>query len=186
MSYTAEQERIRKGERDLATGKMLTAPRWLPYRWLAKSCTTCGLLLTTPDDRLRWTAPRVLCPVCTRAIKRRSEHRRRQADPAAARAKEAARMRAYLPARMARDESFRRAQVRRRVAQQARWNSTLRDAAHRHRQEWTGPELELVARPDLSARQVAQMLGRTLYAVRTQRHKLAAGDPRTVRLANLP
>lgn len=47
--------------------------------------------------------------------------------------------------------------------------STTLPSAKNHCKEWTGPELELVARKDLSAREVAQMIGRTLYAVRNQR-----------------
>lgn len=58
--------------------------------------------------------------------------------------------------------------------------------AHRHGHEWTGPELELLARPDLSTRQLAEMLGRTTYAVEYQRTKLRKGEPRSVTLAGVP
>lgn len=44
--------------------------------------------------------------------------------------------------------------------------------AHRYRAEWTGPELELAARTDITHVQLAEMLGRTVHAVRTKRHKL--------------
>lgn len=41
-----------------------------------------------------------------------------------------------------------------------------RQEAHRHGYEWTGPELEIVVRPNLSTAQKARMLGRTIMAVR--------------------
>lgn len=49
---------------------------------------------------------------------------------------------------------------------------------------WTGPELEIVARTDLTAREAAVMLGRTLYAVKHQR-KAIRNDPRKARLADV-
>lgn len=47
-----------------------------------------------------------------------------------------------------------------------------RSGATRHGAEWTGPELEILARRDLTARQIATMLGRTLGAVNAARSKL--------------
>lgn len=47
-----------------------------------------------------------------------------------------------------------------------RQQADSQDTASRHQQPWTGPELEVVARTDLSAIQKAEMLGRTLWAVR--------------------
>jgi hypothetical protein len=44
--------------------------------------------------------------------------------------------------------------------------------AHRNGMQWTGPELELASRTDLTSNEVARMLGRTLYAVKAMRHKL--------------
>jgi hypothetical protein len=60
------------------------------------------------------------------------------------------------------------------------------DGAKRHGREWTGPELEVAARKDLSAREVAKTLGRTFAAVNAVRKKLREQDPRTVNLAGLP
>lgn len=57
-------------------------------------------------------------------------------------------------------------------------------AATRHYREWTGPELEVAARTDLSARQVALMLGRTLSAVKNIRRRLR-DDPKTINLAGV-
>lgn len=61
--------------------------------------------------------------------------------------------------------------------------STL-DGAARRGFQWTGPELEVAAREDLTSREVASMLGRTLYGVTQIRRKLGR-DPRKARLAGL-
>lgn len=47
-----------------------------------------------------------------------------------------------------------------------------RQAATRHRYQWTGPELELANRSELKAREVAEMTGRTLKAVKSMRKRL--------------
>lgn len=57
--------------------------------------------------------------------------------------------------------------------------------ASNQRKEWTGPELELVMRRDLTDRQKAEILGRTFYAVRHIIRKVNAGDPKKVNLAGL-
>lgn len=54
-----------------------------------------------------------------------------------------------------------------------------------HREPWTGPELEIAARSDLSTREVAEMLGRTYLAVKQARYLLKIGDPRLSKLAGL-
>ena len=82
-------------------------------------------------------------------------------------------------------EQGRRPGVRARTwAHARRTNAATLDAASRNGHHWTGPELEVAARTDLTARQVATMLGRTMFAVRTQRQKLR-NDPKTIRLAGL-
>jgi hypothetical protein len=66
-------------------------------------------------------------------------------------------------------------------------NDTLRETAERHGLEWTGVELEIASRPDLTARQVAAVLHRTLSAVRNMRQRLASDlDPRDRMLAAGP
>lgn len=50
--------------------------------------------------------------------------------------------------------------------------------AQRSNYVWSGPELELADRKDLTSRQVAEMTGRTLFAVRRMRRRIATGDPR--------
>lgn len=57
--------------------------------------------------------------------------------------------------------------------------------AHRKGQEWTGPELEIAARTDLTAKQAAAMLGRTYPAVVYKRRQLRT-KPREINLAGLP
>lgn len=68
---------------------------------------------------------------------------------------------------------------------QRRLRVQLQDRASNRGKEWTGPELETAAREDLTVRQVAQMLGRTLDGVRWVRRQLQI-DPRKDRLASTP
>lgn len=51
-------------------------------------------------------------------------------------------------------------------------NDRLLDQAKRHNAQWTGPELEIAARDDLSASQAAEILGRTMWAVQTMRKRM--------------
>jgi hypothetical protein len=62
-------------------------------------------------------------------------------------------------------------------------NSTL-EKATRHYYRWTGPELELASREDLSAKDVALMIGRSYAAVLSMRRKLHA-DPTTISRAGI-
>jgi hypothetical protein len=62
--------------------------------------------------------------------------------------------------------------------------SSTADRATRRFYPWTGPELELAARKDLTAREVALRLGRSYSAVVTMRGKLKS-DPKTINLAGL-
>jgi hypothetical protein len=56
--------------------------------------------------------------------------------------------------------------------------------AQRNGYLWTGPEMELAARSDLTAREVALMTGRTFGAVKGMRHRLRH-DPKVITLAGL-
>ena len=58
------------------------------------------------------------------------------------------------------------------------------ERASRSRQEWTGPELELLTRTDLTNREKALLIGRTYAAVRGMIVKMQL-DPRKARLAGL-
>jgi hypothetical protein len=66
----------------------------------------------------------------------------------------------------------------------ARMNSESLETATRWGYPWTGPELELLARTDLTARQIATMTGRSCRAVYGKRHQLKA-DPKTINHAGL-
>lgn len=56
-----------------------------------------------------------------------------------------------------------------------RVNARIAMTAVNHGKEWTGPELELLVRDDLTARQVAAMLGRSPMAVGAMRRKVRTG-----------
>lgn len=101
------------------------------------------------------------CEVCTR------DHTKACA-PAARRYQEANR-----------EEVNQRTDARRRPIQ----NRSL-EVARRSGFQWTGPELELIARPDLTAEQAAAMLGRTYFAVMTARKRLRI-EPKLANLAGL-
>lgn len=77
-----------------------------------------------------------------------------------------------------------RASTRRANAFEKKINDISIDRARRRKQEWTGPELELAAREDLSPQQVAEALGRTYCAVRAIRRRLKI-DPRLISLAGI-
>jgi hypothetical protein len=66
-----------------------------------------------------------------------------------------------------------------------KWQAETLEGATRYGMEWTGPELEVAARSDLTAREAALMIGRTYASVKTMRKKLAA-DPKTIQLAGIP
>ena len=59
------------------------------------------------------------------------------------------------------------------------------ETARRNGFQWTGPELELIARSDLTAEQASAMLGRTYFAVVRMRRRLRV-EPKLVNLAGLP
>lgn len=65
-----------------------------------------------------------------------------------------------------------------------RYNAKTLDAAHRWGYVWTGPELEIVTRSDMTVREIAAALGRTYSAVARMR-ALVKTDPRKAKLAGL-
>lgn len=65
-------------------------------------------------------------------------------------------------------------------------NMNTQETAHRRGNQWTGPELEIASRTDISVTEIAKMLGRTYFAVVSKRKALKV-DPRAVALAgNIP
>lgn len=55
-------------------------------------------------------------------------------------------------------------------------NAATRDVAVKHREEWTSADLKTATRSDLTAREAALKLGRTMHAVKNIRKK-AKADP---------
>lgn len=67
----------------------------------------------------------------------------------------------------------------------ANWQAETLEKAKRHSMQWTGPELELASRNDLTVREIALMLGRSYASVHNMRKKLKS-DPKTIMVAGLP
>lgn len=79
----------------------------------------------------------------------------------------------------AEDEGFREVEYRpKKRADKARAQQSTVDTATHRGGQWTGAELEVAARTDLSAREVAAMLGRTYHGVMAARHRIRH-DPKT-------
>lgn len=149
-------KRVWMANRALDAGRSPSIPNSSPFRLLARTCPKCGELVTTPYDRIRKSAwPRLdNCPCIIRASV------------------------TGQAVKVATDESYRK-RIRHQLSAAAiRANNLTRDTARNHGKEWTGPELELAARLELSASEVARMLGRTINAVRTVRDGMRRGDPR--------
>jgi hypothetical protein len=83
------------------------------------------------------------------------------------------------------DEQFRAQTNANALRHHAKSQISTIDRAHHAGMEWTGPELEIVMREDLTRPQKAEMLGRTHYAISQMIWKIQSGDPKKVRLAGL-
>ncbi len=148
-------------EQRLHKGGLLHPPISLPFRVLARSCA-CGQLHTTPDHLLRRdSGPLPACSTCRVGAIRR--YRNKRADI---------------------DEDFKKKLRKHADTLHLKQQARTAQSANNARKEWTGPELEIAARPDLSALQVATLLGRTYYAVKHMRRKLVH-QPREERLAGV-
>lgn len=86
--------------------------------------------------------------------------------------------------RMASDAQYKASHTARKHASTVQSQNATMSRAGRRTLPWTGPELEIAAREDLTAAQVAQMTGRTLYGVNVMRRKLRK-DPRKIDLAGV-
>lgn len=71
---------------------------------------------------------------------------------------------------------------RNRTSSRRRAQNATADRAVNSGKEWTGPELEVAARVDLTSAEAAVLLGRTVYGVMTVRHRMKF-DPRVAYLA---
>lgn len=162
----AERRAARESVR-VAAGKFPRPAISSPYRLLARTCPQCGDLVTTPDNLIRKDAGRKInrCPRCAVAAST-----------------------AYQKQRWETDEDYRlRIRANRREANGRaldRYQRQTRESAMRNGQEWTGPELEILSRTDLTTRQMALMLGRTYAAVSHAKHRLRY-DPRFDHLAGV-
>jgi len=63
------------------------------------------------------------------------------------------------------------------------YSETL-DGASNHFKKWTGPEMEILERGDLSHREAALLLGRTVWAVQTMRRRLRA-EPKVIQVVGI-
>lgn len=95
----------------------------------------------------------------------------------------AAAARAEHPSRRDYKAIYARHQAELRAAAKQR-NDESRDRAERHYQPWTGPDLEMALREDLTVAEVAAALGRTQRAVQNIRFK-HRHEPRLQNLAGL-
>ncbi|HEY9416351.1 MAG TPA: hypothetical protein VIQ30_16455 [Pseudonocardia sp.] len=62
-------------------------------------------------------------------------------------------------------------------------NAATRDVATKHREEWTSADLKIATQPDLTAREAALKLGRTMHAVKNIRKKCRTDEKLKARLA---
>lgn len=142
IAPTPPSSPVRNAESTLRKGGVPMPMRSSQYRVLARTCPSCGALMTTPDHLIRKKSGRLpRCHGCLIRTVRRNE-RKRQA-------------------------------------------LTVEHATNNGKQ-WTGPEMELVLRGDLSVQQLALTLGRTRNAVRYIRRQLIENaDPRYVAVAGM-
>lgn len=71
---------------------------------------------------------------------------------------------------------YRRVQSSSSATIHARLQSASQGSAQRHGAEWTGLDLEIAARADLSVSEIASMLGRSYYSVVTMRRAARASE----------
>lgn len=134
-----------------------------------------GLAPTWPRLSEYWPLART-CPKCGELVT--SEGIRRTASP-------------WTPCRPCLSDRWHRQYLkdRPRVAERSRaiWDrgqaASLERAVNAGK-TWTGPELEIVADRSKTIREVAQLLGRSMSAVRSARHRVEI-EPRYRRLADL-
>lgn len=81
-------------------------------------------------------------------------------------------------------DGWRLASRSREIRYKAKAQAETLEKASRYGYPWTGPELELAARTDLSARQIALMIGRTHNSVESMRQALRH-EPKFINLAGL-
>lgn len=88
------------------------------------------------------------------------------------------------PAVEIKEMQWRKTHIQRQIERLHRLNEETRSHAHRHGYQWTGPELEIASRTDLSSQTVSVMTGRTLRAVQSMRDRLRH-EPKLQQLAGV-
>lgn len=149
----AANRRLRDGHRP---GPMKS----LGYRLVAFSCHHCHDLITNALDRVLTTrdpAPHGWCRRCREQYDRTRFRDRSKTT--------------YTKPRRVQRAHTERGRMR--------YQCESIDAAYNAGKEWTGPELEIVARADLTSREAARLLGRSYAAVRVQRSRLRQEPYRT-------
>lgn len=140
----------RAANRRLDEGIVPSVPHSLPFRAIAWTCGKCGELVSPTS--IRRDVPRTM--------------RRHSCDAD------------YLRERRASDPEYRDAQRNRsRRAFDGRQGRSL-PSADRRGEPWTGPEIDIAMRDDLTAEQSALALGRTVAGVMWVRRQIALGDSR--------
>ena len=131
-------------------------PRLRPAGWvLAKTCRRCGEFLQIAEFTRKGGSWESYCKRCTRT--RGSEL-------------------------YATNDAFRTRLTESTRRSVVRIQGETATAARNNRKEWTGPELELLTRTDLSHREMALALGRSLHSVRHMLRKIRS-QPREQRMA---
>lgn len=159
---TAKYRAVTWAQWQMRQGNPVPFPEYLGLRALAWTCEGCGQLRTCPDDSLRVDSEIKKCAECSRRHSSAYSKRMRETG----------------------EEKFMKRARAHAAANRDRHQKETVQGATRSGMNWTGIELELVARSDLSARDIAHMTGRTLYAVKHMR-RAVKNDPRKARLADL-
>lgn len=137
-----------------------------------------GLTLLSPDDPRHGSATafdywQCRCEPCRDYARNRSRSQGKRVQ-GGSRVGRAHAFNSNCPCRNCRKQALRAERVR---------NDESRTAAAHHREEWTGPQLAIAARSDLTRSEAAAMLGRTLSSVTSMRKKIYS-DPVKARLAD--
>lgn len=134
---------------------------------VARTCDVCGVLRPAASFTLSTGGYRGR--ECRGCQSRRRRAKWDAADYAQVAAAERQRRRKW-------DNDRRETVAAEHLATERRHNARSLDSAQRHRQDWTLAEMKVVGREDLTARQAAELLGRSYFAVSKQRSRMKKSD----------